>query len=378
MGPAWAGGGGSDGGTSQSFLDGACALVGAQPCLNLPTLAQIILGISDYQNTPPDFVRGPLGNIGTQGGSPCSVSGSPFPLCSANNAVGTVNPLAPSSITLSDLSNLTPLAFNSPVTNPNCPPITPGQATPVPLGTDCANSFLYPVLTGPDGQHTLDVVIDYTPWTSKSFVKGQAVGSFTFPLVMLNSNNSETPVTATLNLTATCSGAVAAASGCLAGTVTGILGTAKNPPPTAAQLGIQFGFQLAASPNSSTPHAIITFKLPVIATLATDPVYFGVDSNGTPTFINQASGQPTAFSQNDLGFTPTSVVLPNGGSIGVAPYPAPLCPANGCPPPTSPTFYGFCATIAGTPAAATFVSVGTEGTTYASSPVGQQPQCPSM
>src|SRR5215831_10635729 len=210
VGPAWAGGGGSDGGVSQPFLDQICQLIGiptgSSPgsCIKPPTLTQIILGISGYQNTPPDFVRGPLGNVGSS--NPCSVSGTPFPLCSDSNAVTTANPLAPSSIALSDLPDLTPLGFFSGPANPpaNCPPVIPGQATPVPLG--CANSFLYPVLTGPDGQHTLEVVFDYTPGTGKSFVKGQAVGSFTFPLVMLNSDNSETPVTATLNLTATCNG----------------------------------------------------------------------------------------------------------------------------------------------------------------------------
>jgi hypothetical protein len=293
MGPAWAGGGGSDDGVSQPFLQQVCDLVDATSCPQLPTLTQIILGISDYQNTPPDFVRGPLGNFA----GICSVSGNPLPLCAESNAVTTVNPLAPSSIALTDLPNLTPLAFQA----------VSGQAvTPVALGSPGANSFLYPVLTGPDGQHTLDVVFDYPAWTSNSFVKGQAVGSFTFPLVILNNDNTETPVTVKLSLTATCSGAVNAVPGCLAGTVTGIPGTGTNPPPTAAQLGIQFGFQLAASPNLSTPHAIFAFQLPVIVTLATDPVYFGVDSSGTPTFINQFSGQPTAFSKNDLGFTPAT------------------------------------------------------------------------
>ena len=361
-GPAWAGGGGSDGGVSQPLLQQVCGLVGATSCPQLPTLTQIILGISDYQNTPPGFVRGFLGNFS----GICSVSedGSGLPLCAVSNAVTTVNQLAPSSIALTDLPNLTPLAFQAVL----------GQAVmPVALGSPGANSFLYPVLTGPDGQHTLDVVFDYPAWTSTSFVKGQAVGSFTFPLVILNNDNTETSVTAKLSLTATCSGSVNAAPGCLAGTVTGIPGTGTNPP-TPARLGIQFGFQFAASPNQSTPHGIFTFQLPVIVTSATDPVYFGVNSSGTPTFINQFSGQPTAFSKNDLGFTPTSV----GRPIGVSPDPAPLCPASGCPSttPPPPTFYGFCATIAGTPAAATFASVGTDGTVYASSPVGQQPQCP--
>jgi len=348
MGPAWAGGGGSDGGVSQPFLQEVCTLVGAQPCLQPPTLAQIILGITNYQNTTPDFVRGPLGNIGSVSGT-CSVSGSPFPLCSANNAVSTVNPLAPSSITLSDLSNLMPLAFQA----------SGKTVTPVALGSPGANSFLYVVLTGPDGQHTLDVVLDYGPWTNKS----QPVSSFTFPLVILNADNSETPVVATLKVTPNCNG-----TSC---TVTGV---GKNPL-TAAQLGIGFGYQLAPSSNLSAPHAIFTFRLPVIATLKSDPVYFGVDSTGTPTFINQFSGAATAFSQDDRGFTPTSV----GRPIGVSPYPAPLCPASGCPSttPPPPTFYGFCATIAGTPAAAEFASFGTDGTTYATSPVlPPLPQCP--
>jgi hypothetical protein len=368
----------------------------------MPTLTQIVLGISNYQNTPPDFVRGPLGNTGSS--APCSVSGTPFPLCSDSHAVTTVNPLAPSSIALSNLSNLTPLAFQA---------VSGQPVTPVALGSQSANSWIYPVLTGPDGQHTLEVVFDYGPWTAKQFVKNQLVGSFTFPLVILNAANSETPVVAKLQATATCSGAIAAAQACLAGTVTGV----GTNPLSAAQLGIQFGFQLAASPNLSTPHLIATFKLPVIVTGPADPAgcgvalgngtpdpahcgtdlaYFGVIPSGAtlsdgitpnpnvgfPTFINQYSGQPTAFTKNDLGFTPTSVVLPNGGvSIGVAPYPAPLCTDPNCA--ATPTFYGFCAAIADTPAAAsltpaaaTFASIGTDGTTYASSPVDTQPLCP--
>jgi hypothetical protein len=300
-----------------------------------------------------------------------------LPICSENNAVSTVNPLAPSSITLSDLSNLTPVAFQAVNSAPGQAPI---PATPVALGSQGANSFLYPVLTGPDGQHTLNVVIDYTPWTSKSVAKGQTVGSFTFRPVILNADNSETPVTATLNLTATCTTTIQSqqqgqqgqqGQSCLAATVTGIGTKALS----AAQLGIQFGLQLAPSPNSPIPHLIITLQFPFIATLSSDPVYFGVDNTGTPTFINQFTGQPTAFSKDDRGFTPTSVGLP----VGISPYPAPLCPASGCPSgtPTPPAFWGFCATIAGTPAAATFGSIGTEGTTYASSPVGlPQPQCP--
>jgi hypothetical protein len=337
------------------------------------------LSISGYQNTPPDFVRGPNGNLPLFGVPPCSVSGNPFPLCTEFNAVTAVNQLAPSSIDLTDLANLTPLAFVA------VPGKTPPPVTPVALGSPGANSFLYSVLTGPDGQHTLNMVFDYTPWTSGSLVTGQQLGSFKFPLVVLNNNNNNTTenaVVATLTLTATCTGTIQPQQQgqqgqqgqqqppCLAATVTGVVGAM---PFSAAQLGIQFGLQLAQSPNSLRPHAIFTFQLPVIVTLKTDPVYFGVNGS-SETFINQLSGQATAFSQDDRGFTPKAV----GRPIGVSPYPAPLCPATGCPslPPTTSTVYGLCATIAGTPAAATFLSVGTEGTVYTSSPVGTQPQCP--
>src|SRR6516225_6908794 len=145
-------------------------------------------------------------------------------------------------------------------------------------------------------------------------------------------------VPATLNLTATCTTTIQSqqqgqqGQSCLAATVTGI----GAKPLSAAQLGIQFRLQLAPSPNFSTPHLILTFQLPFIATLLGDPVYFGVDNTNTPTFINQLSGAPTAFSQDDRGFTPTSV----GRPVGVSPYPAPLCPASGCAS-TPTTFYGF-------------------------------------
>src|SRR5438477_5203531 len=76
-GPAWAGDGGDDAGAYQPFLQQVCDLVGAASCPQVPTLTQIVLGISNFQNTPPDFVRGPLGNLF----GICSVSGTPLPLC---------------------------------------------------------------------------------------------------------------------------------------------------------------------------------------------------------------------------------------------------------------------------------------------------------
>src|SRR5262249_34866585 len=131
IGSAWAGGGGNDTGGAQGALNAVCSLAGTASCPQLPTVTQLILAISDFQNTPPDFVRGPLFF------NSCSVSGNAGQLCSEFNAVTTVNPLAPSEIALTDLPNLTPLAFQA---------VFGQAATPVALGSPLANSFVYPVL----------------------------------------------------------------------------------------------------------------------------------------------------------------------------------------------------------------------------------------
>jgi hypothetical protein len=381
-GSARAGGGGNDTGSFQPFLDGVCELMGVNGsnsgsvgsgCPQVQTLTQIIVDLANKQNTPPTAVRSPTEL------SICTVAGNfGFPVCTEANAVDAVNPLGPGAVA-PDLSTLSALAFFSPPTNPpaNCPPVIPGQATPVPLGTNCENSFLYPVLINVNGQYVLDIRLDYLPWTSKQFVKNQPVGSFTFPLVILNSDNSQTPVVATLNLAATCSGAAS----CLAGTVTGIPGTGTTPP-SAAQLGIQIGFQYGPSPNSTIPHGTFEFQIPVMVMQTNNPEYFGVtppdNSNnnqpGSFTFVNQLSGLSTTFVQNNVGFTPNFL----GKPVGTPPYPAPLCSdPNNCPP--TPTFFGYCASIAGRPAVAGYVGIATNGTTYASSPVpgaGTLPQCP--
>jgi hypothetical protein len=187
--------------------------------------------------------------------------------------------------------------------------------------------------------------------------------------VVLN-NGSERSVSGTLQVKATCNGAAS----CLSGTVTGdfvTAGTRKSYP--ASQLGVQIGYNFGASPNSDTQHGLFELQLPVIVTQATDPAYFGVNGAKT-TDINQASGLPTAFSSDDSGFKFM------GMGVGVPPYPAPLCTDTSCPTdPATPamTFYGICASIANRPAVAGFLSVGTDGTVYASSPVAALPQCPA-
>jgi hypothetical protein len=224
----------------------------------------------------------------------------------------------------------------------------------------------------------LDLILDDTLGTNKQFSKGPVV-AFSLPLVVLQ-NGVETPVAATLDLTATCNGA----ANCLAGTVTGITGPGKTPP-SAAQLGIQFNSSLDASPNSTTAHRIYELQIPLVATKNNDGAYFATFlscANGHG--ANFLSGYCNAISTETLGFP--APVLGSGASVGIAPYAAPLCTAATCPspPPTTPptTFFGLCAGFPNTnspstTAVATFLQIGTDGTTAMTTPVSTQGvQCP--
>src|SRR5207302_7455294 len=138
MGSAWAGDGGSDLGI-QSVLNIICAEVGMTSCPKVPTITQAILEISGLANASPDYVRGPQGNLVVAQFQPlCSVSsGTGLPVCSQANAINAVSPPAASSVAVSDLAGLMPLAFTT----------VKGQAVPVPLGTSGTTSLFYAVAT---------------------------------------------------------------------------------------------------------------------------------------------------------------------------------------------------------------------------------------
>jgi hypothetical protein len=380
VGPAWAGSGASVGSLQGMVLDPLCQFMGITSCPQFPTVNQIVAEISALENIPPNVARFQLIGLANgldQTSGACTVAGNSFGSTAFvpcdTLAINAVNPLSRSSVDPSGLSNLTPLAFAT----------SSGSAIPVPLGVSGENSFFYAAVTETSGQHTLDLFFDYAPWTAKQFVKGQTVATVQFPMVVLSAG-SERSVSATLQVTATCNGAAS----CLSGTVTGDFVTAgirKSYP--AGQLGLQIGYNFGSSPNSAAQHGLLELQLPVIVTQATDPAYFGVTppfntngaTPGAPTYINQASGLPTAFSSDDSGFNFM------GMGVGVPPYPAPQCTPGDAACPSDPTvtpvtFYAICATIANRPAVAAFLSVGTDGTTYASSPVPVQgvnlPQCP--
>jgi hypothetical protein len=362
MGSAWAGGGGSDLGI-QSVVDAVCADVG-MTCPKVPTVTQAILQMSGLANAAPDYVRGPQGPLAVAQftGSQCSVSsGTSLPVCSQANAINAVNPPALSAVALTDLPNLIALAFTT----------VKGQAVPVLLGTSGASSFFYAVATpGQNGEfQTLTLFFDYPVMTNSNFQNLQAVANISLPLQVLNSNGSERLVcgatgcpasVATLQINACNSG-----TGCVKGFAANVVGDFTTPGTTetrsAGALGIQTNVSFGSSPNSDRSHFILEVQVPLLVTRGNDPAYFGVPYGVIP--VNQLSGLPTAF---------TSDVVP-ASKIGVAPQAAPACPSGSCPPPT--TTYPFCASFAGngsgplSPAVATFASVGTDATTYVSSPV---------
>jgi hypothetical protein len=339
--------------------------------------------MSGLANAAPDYVRGPEGPLViNKFKALCSVSGSQsLPVCSQANAINAVNPPAASAVAVSDLASLTPLAFTN----------VKGQAVPVPFGTKGANSpgsFFYAVAT-PDqnGEFTtLSLFFDYPTLTSSSFTKGQVVAKISLPLQLLNSDGSErlicgatpcpsltnlvTPNLATLQITTCSSG-----SGCVQGFAYNVVGDFSSPGTIVSQpvgsLGIQASVSFGSSPNSSRSHLILGVQIPLLVTAATDSAYFGVVPSGVIP-VNQLSGLPTAF---------TSDVVPTS-KIGITPQTAPTCSGN-CP---SPTTFPFCASFAGNAGAtlnaavATFFMLGTDATTYLSSPVpaalAGSAQCP--
>ena len=378
MGPAWAGDGGDDT-AIQPALQTICNYVGMTSiCPHVPTITQAILEMSGLANAAPDFVRGPQGPLVADGLSAlCTVSsGAPGGLnvCSQGNAINAVNPPAASPVAVSDLPNLTPLAFTT----------GKGVAVPVPLGTSGANSYLYAVATPEQNGEfkTLTLFFDYPVQTNSTIQKGQVFAKISLPLKVLNNDGSErlicgaTPCPSLTNLATLQITTCSSGSGCVQGFAYNVVGDFSSPGTIVSQpvgsLGIQASVSFGSSPNSSRSHLILGVQIPLLVTAATDSAYFGVVPSGVIP-VNQLSGLPTAF---------TSDVVPTS-KIGITPQAAPTCSGT-CP---STTTFPFCASFAGNAGAtinaavATFFTLGTDATTYLSSPVpaalvGSALQCP--
>jgi hypothetical protein len=359
----------------QPFLNKICTDVGMTSCPHVPTITQAVLEMSGLANAAPDLVRGPQGPIVAQGSSPlCAVSASlaeqnMVNVCSQANAINAVNPPALSAVALSDL---TPLAFTT----------GKGLAVPVPLGTSGANSFLYAVAT-PDQKgeiNTLTLYFDY-PVQTNSTIQKAVFANISLPL-----SNGQRPICgatgcpaslATLQISGCSSG-----QGCVNGLAANVIGDFSSPgvigTKSAGDLGIGVSVSFAASPNSTSSHLILQVQVPLLITLGNDPAYFGVVPSGAIP-VNQLSGLPTAFTSN---------VVPASG-IGVAPQAAPTCSGT-CPSTTFTYTFPFCASFSGSgsgplgsgsfhSAVVTFASIGTDATTYLSSPVpplASSLQCP--
>jgi hypothetical protein len=349
----------------------------------VPTITQAILAIAGFENAAPDFVRGPQGNFQNFGGL-CLVappSGSIHSACS-QIAINAVNPPAASPVDVSDLLNLTPLAF---ATGKGLP------AVPVPLGTSNATSYFYAVAT-PDqsGEITRLTIFFDSPTQTNSSIQKSVFAKISLPLKVLNKDGSErlicgatpcqpTPPTtlATLQLSGCSSG-----QDCVNGVAANVIGDFSTPGTignmSASQLNIGVNVFFLASPHSASAHLILRVEAPMLATHGNDPAHFGVVPSGVIP-VNQLSGLPTAFTKD---LVPTS-------KIGITPQAAPTC-SGACP---STITFPFCASFAGgvsgplgsgqfQSAVATFASISTDATAYVSSPVvpptlvGLSLQCP--
>jgi hypothetical protein len=409
-GPASAGGGGGgeDAASLQSMLCGIAGIFNIScpqypayadttqsPATPISPLTPVVLTLAAWENVNPDDVRiadsdcFQFGNVFVDGQLYCSQV--------ALNAInGPVNP--PSSV-LSILANLpgqSPAALN--FLNPLAfGPTSEAPFTPTPNLNPNAISYVYASVLKDDGgqPQTLDLFFDYVASPNKPGLQGQNTVVIALPLaVLVNGAATETSVVATL--TANCNGFGLCRNVQISGNFPPL---AKKPPYSPSDLGLSFTYSLVPSPNLARPHPVVELQVPLIVNPQTDPFYFVSsspshcpNSNGS----NPVSGYCNAFSAANYpnGFAPKVSKNTTPFVVGMAPSAAPQCPGNQpgtkCPDPNSPPVpapvpptYGFCASFSKNLAAAFFLAVGTDATTYVSSPILPSPfeaatlACPS-
>jgi hypothetical protein len=356
-GPARAGDGGSSGISLQVALDGICSTLANTTttppwCPQFATVTQQVIESAGLINQAPDIVR--VIN------SACTPPGCPQVAVNAVNGRATSPPLG----SFDALWYLTPLAFS---------PGTPSTAGPVATqnGDPGAKNFFYAVtLTGTTGQPQTIALFYDLPGTNRLVVQL----ALSLPLVVLDSGGSERPVAATLN--ATCIGFA-----CVNPTVSGYFkGNTQKQTYSAGALGLNLNFAFVPSPNSAIPHPVVELQVPLVVTMQNDPAYF--TTSPCPAGVNPISGYCGAFSKDVRG-SPTNFIG-MGKSVGFAPYAAPLCNDTTCPggtpTSTSPSYFGFCASVSNSSVIQAFTSIGTDGTTYSSTPTpgaASTTQCPS-
>jgi hypothetical protein len=277
-----------------------------------------------------------------------------------------------------DLSTLTltPLAFVSSV---NSLGVAEAEATQ--LGDRDATSFFYAVtsLGGSLNQpHRLYILYEDLLPTVDSVSLGQDVADVSLPLVVLN-GNAERVVPTTLKFLATCQGSFA---NCVTtATATGNFSGKGTSTYTADQIGLNVAASFGTSTISSQKHAIFQVNAPLIVTGAacpnapcTDPFYVNSNFNKVNPYVYLVP----AFSGDETGFIPnkSNILGSKAAAIGIAPFPAPLCPNNqNCSSSPPQGVFGFCASLPDNnanrlPAVAAFAAIANSGETLVSAPVG--------
>lgn len=358
---AWAGDGGNDLGTLNNALADLCSLfegtygINLPYCPQAPTITQAVLQVAAWNLVPTEMISAtnsiPLG-ARVNAGSPSIPPVGPTP------APITTFPVQGTALS-NLLTNLTPLAFIS---------SSPGPAQATQLYNTDADIFFYAVASlsksstqsvQPD---TLYLFYDDTARTNANLMQGQIVANISLPLVVLSSGGTtERLVPTTLQFRVPAAGGLP----CSASTVVGNFSGASSGSQTltASQIGVNCAVVFAASPLSAKSHAIFEVQVPLVVTMATDPLYFS----------NPISNVDFSFKSNDTGFTPPSVNPPqtpilgaNGNSIGIGPAAVPL----GAPPAGGTgTTFALCANLPGgngngqspVPAVAAYYAVSTVG-----------------
>jgi hypothetical protein len=364
-GAAWAGDGADLGSINtawQTFCGTTLPSFGVSPpCPQIPTITQGILQLTAGQLVPPAVVRAtnstPLGqavDAGNPSLPPATLATSP-----PTTAI-TAFPVKGTALS-NLLPALTPLAFIS---------SSKGPAAVTQLYNPNAGVFLYGVASGTTGQpDTLYLFYDDTSRTNGNLKQGDVVAEFSLPLVVLTGYPAapiETTVPTTLQFRATNAGDCATST---------VVGKFKAGPTTtavqtllAAQIGINCAVVFAPSPLSAKSHAIFEVAVPLIITMATDPLFFPNSYSVIAiSFNSEETGFPPA-----PGFSSTNGTFPTGSYIGLPPSAAPLGPA-----PAAGAAYALCANLPGgngngqapVPSVAAFYAIASDGETLLSAPL---------
>ena len=363
---AWAGDGGESLTGLNNLIAGLCSAFNITPCPQLPTITQAVLEIAGLETSPPEMVRAlnsvPPGTY-VDAGNAAAIPPITFPFTS------TTSPTLSS-----QLATLTPLAFVSGWKS--------GPAAATQLFNPDADTFLYAVASGtsvaPTGltePEALNLFYDDPSLTNPDLPQRAAAAKFSLPLTVLNSDGmTERGVAATLQYIAPGRGG----SPCSASTVQGNFSGSGMQTLKASQVGINCAVVFSPSPISNKPHAVFEIQLPLLVTMATDPLYFSFAQTGMGGPINLSI--PSAFFTDVTGFAPAAGTLgPNGEYIGIAPAAAPLCTAVTCPtPPATPPagVFALCASLSRNgygpnlvPSVAADYAIATDGEALLSAPL---------